>query len=583
MTVAQPALETTPMTAFGAVVARQLSMWPFASRTARLFLLVDPSLPDTSLRRGVLRAMQQAYFASDGHSQTRAVRESALAAHYVLRHHNRDVLPLDQINAASAVAALRGNVAIVALAGHAAAFAWRDGQLTGQRGMLRLPRPLGLQQDPAITLWSTRLSASDRLVLVSGLASNPGAAETIGDVLSSAPSTAEAEQRLADCLGDARPAGVLVIGSRDEKPTSHLRLLAPSDASHADATPISTAPRRPHPTLRRWLTFVFGVVLLAAVSAAAFTIAPDATRLAADANLQVVPAPESTYRVDAITPRMAVRLGPSAANVVDLAVGNDALYTLDVAEASVRVFALDGLGQQPTTSTLLATAGMPVDALGHHLGTPVAIEYLDQPGALAIIDQDRSVVEVGADRSLTLRTVPTSTGWQQLGALGSDPAGHLLFLDSGARQILEYPALSDQTLDPPRLLVDGSLAPRVPLERIAELVGVEVGVGVGVGESDSLVARFDDGSVQRLDTSAVAQPVGIASSITSIATDRGSGLYLADPANQRILHTALDGTILQELRDPALGDVRDIETSLDGRRLFGIVASGVLVFDIPEV
>src|SRR5438132_13899704 len=108
MTVAQPALEqlTVPETPFGAMVARQLSVWPFAARTARLFLLVDPSLPDQSLRRGLLRAMQQAYFASDGHSQTRAVREAALAAHYVLRHHNRDVLPLDQVISALAVAAV---------------------------------------------------------------------------------------------------------------------------------------------------------------------------------------------------------------------------------------------------------------------------------------------------------------------------------------------------------------------------------------------------------------------------------------------------------------------------------------------
>src|SRR5256885_15659222 len=101
MTLAQPVLES-PESLFGAVVARQLSAWPFAARTTRLFLLVDPSLPDQSLRQGLLRAMQQAYFRSDGLSQTRAVREAALAAHYVLRHHNRDALAPEQVNAASA-------------------------------------------------------------------------------------------------------------------------------------------------------------------------------------------------------------------------------------------------------------------------------------------------------------------------------------------------------------------------------------------------------------------------------------------------------------------------------------------------
>src|SRR3982074_1505679 len=87
MAVAQPALEPLEPP-FGAVVARQLSVWPFAARTQRLFLLVDPSLPEASLRHGLLRAMQQAYFRSDTSSQTRSVRETALAAHYVLRHRN---------------------------------------------------------------------------------------------------------------------------------------------------------------------------------------------------------------------------------------------------------------------------------------------------------------------------------------------------------------------------------------------------------------------------------------------------------------------------------------------------------------
>src|SRR4030081_4083708 len=181
MLLAQPAADV-PEAPFGAVVARQLSVWPFAARTLRLFVLVDPSLSDPTLRRGLVRAMQQGYFRSDGCSQTRAVREAALAAHYVLRHHNRDALPIDQVNAATAVAAVRGDVAFVALAGDAAAFAWRDGMLTGQRGILRVARPLGLEHDPRITLWSTPLNRGDRLVLVCGAiwtAESPRAIEEI--------------------------------------------------------------------------------------------------------------------------------------------------------------------------------------------------------------------------------------------------------------------------------------------------------------------------------------------------------------------------------------------------------------------
>ena len=112
MAVAQPANDSLPPP-FGAVVARQLSVWPFAARTQRLYLLVDPSLTDSTLRAGLLRAMQQAYFRSDSASQTRAMRDAAMAAHYVLRHRNRGLLPQHQVSAATAVAAVRGTQAYV--------------------------------------------------------------------------------------------------------------------------------------------------------------------------------------------------------------------------------------------------------------------------------------------------------------------------------------------------------------------------------------------------------------------------------------------------------------------------------------
>src|SRR6266568_2774957 len=228
MLVAQPTLEL-PEAPYGAVAARQLSVWPFATRTLRLFVLIDPSLPDPTPRHGLLRAMQQAYFCSDGCSQTRAVREAALAAHYVLRHHNRDVLPLQHVNAATAVAALRGDTAFVALAGDAAVFAWRDGVLTGQRGILRLPRPLGLDQDPRITLWSTRLDPGDRLLLVCGAAWQPDSQRRIEDIFrqSDAIHVDQVEQELVAALSCSRLAGVLVVdpavGSR---PEGHLALVS---------------------------------------------------------------------------------------------------------------------------------------------------------------------------------------------------------------------------------------------------------------------------------------------------------------------------------------------------------------------
>src|SRR5579859_1449837 len=223
---------------FGAVAARQLSVWPFAARTQRLYVVVDPSLADPTLRRGLVRAMQQGYFRSDGCSQTRAVRAAALAAHYVLRHHNRDALPIAQVSAASAVAAVRGDVAFVALAGDAAAFAWRDGTLTGQRGVLRIARPLGMEHDPRITLWSTPLDPGDRLVLVCGATWTADSPRAIEQILGRASPVDLAEEQLAATLGGPRPAGVMMVESSGApRPERRLTLVSARERGQVTTLP----------------------------------------------------------------------------------------------------------------------------------------------------------------------------------------------------------------------------------------------------------------------------------------------------------------------------------------------------------
>jgi len=542
------------------MVARQFSVWPFAARTARLFLLVDPSLPGQTLRSGLLRAMQQGYFASDGYSQTRAVREAALAAHYVLRHHNRDVLPLDQINAATAVAAVRGDVAFVALAGHAAAFAWRNGELTGQRGILRLPRPLGLEQDPSIALWRTPIHAGDRLVLVCGATWRPDSESTLLTILSSTPSTSAAEQQLAEALGDARPASVLVVAPNTNGPrVPHLRLLGNESEARKPAQ-VKTPLRRALAPIR-WLFPALGMLLLALVTLAALTMAP------------VTAAP--TARVDGVSPRMAVRLGATATNMVDMAVGDGALYMLDLVDGIVHTFSLDGVEQQPGPESVLAQTGTALTGGTRPLAQPVAIEYLPD-GGLTIVDRSRTVVQLGQDGSLSPRDVPSSANWQALGALGTGAADELLFLDSRAHQLLAYP--SSVSADP-RLILDDATAPRIPFERIAQVVGA----------ADSVVVRLDDGSVHRVspegtDQSLSLPPVsGRTTGVSAIASDRGGGLYLADPSDARVVQVSLDGNVVRQLRSPALAGVRAIDVSLDGHRLYALVASGVLVADIPAL
>jgi hypothetical protein len=622
MTLAQPALER-PESPFAAVVARQLSAWPFSARTARLLLLVEPSLPDEAVRRGLLRAMQQAYFRSDGLSQTRAVREAALAAHYVLRHRNRDALPQDQVNAAAAVAAVRGATAVVALAGDAAAFAWCDGVLTGQRGQLRLPRPLGLELEPRITLWSTPLGANDQLVLVCGATWPHNPSSVIHEVMHNATSDESAERQLAEALGNGRPAGVLVISqSRSER---HLAPVPPPEAgarlAQVTRQPVA-AQQQPGLRVARRLWSLLCLVLFSATGVAALlgprpeptpldrvrqaqallaeadqtTDMYDAHALAAralevaqsvtgsaDLVNQAMATLDRVDRVVPVVPTMAARLGPSGINVVDLAVGDDAVYTLDVVEGSVRAFRPDARDQPPTPDTLVARAGTPIGPGDRRLALPVAIEFLSgagpTAGGLTIVDQARTVVQVTRNRALSVRPLQGSAAWRDLGALGSDASGDLYVLDSGARRLMQYAFGKPRTVDPPLVLLDGTSQPGLAFDRVSKILG----------GPDAFILRMDDGTLHRFDPDGshaqieVWPPDGRQARIAAITSDRAGGLFLADPAHARILHTRADGSLVRQFRAPALAGVREVQSSPDGQRLYGLVASGVLVFDIPPM
>jgi hypothetical protein len=574
----------------GAVVARQLSVWPFAARTQRLFLLIDPSLPDPEIRSGLLRAMQQAYFRSDSCSQTRAVRDAAMAAHHVLRHVNRDNLSQDHICAAAVVAAIRGNLAYVALAGDAAALAWREGVLSGEQGKDRLPRPLGLEQEPRVSLWSTPVEPGDRMVLVCGARWTADSERAIQDILTSSPAPADAEERLGQVLSGGRPAGVMVADPvRRSDPARRLVLVSSTEhgrsmpeAASGDARRHPAPPAAATPSRRR-RSRVLPLLGVIALAAAAVLLALN-PRVEAPRTREAAAMPDDVARVFVVSPSMAVRLGPSGGNVIDLAVGHDALYTLDVVEHSVRKFALDGRDQPPNPDTLLTRAGAPIAASPRRLGTPIAIQYVGAAApdsaadGLMIVDDARTVVQVSHGRDLNARPLQSSTGWRELGALGAGAGGRLYLLDSGARQLLEYGTQNQRIADPPRPILDAASAPGLAFERVVQVLGVH----------DRIFARMEDGALRAFDAAGrelafeVRPSDGRPISIVSMAPDRAGGLYLGDSANARVLHTTADGSLMRQLRDPALAGVRQIHSSLDGRQMFGLVASGVLVFDLPS-
>jgi len=584
-----------------AVVARQFAIWPFAPRTLRLLLLVDPDRSGID-QDGLLRAMQHCCIGSESHSQTNAVRAAINAAHYVLRHHNHDVLPESQVNAAAVVAAVRSNVAYVAMVGDAAAFAWRSGSLTGQRSITRLGRPLGLDQDPPITLWSTPVRPGDRLILACGATWTANSGDQLSDLLSTgAPEGLEG--RLSEALGGAR---VLA----DDGAHTQRQAVQPAPP------PRSKAPMRP--SWRRWLTPLAPLVVLVlgafamlappsqprhvelrgqaeallaeartvgdlyqahALAARAVDAAQRAAALAPAVHGDIVEEASNALaefdRIYPVEPRVAVHLGPTGMNVVDLAVSQDRLFTLDVGEDAVRRFdALTG-EQWPTPETLVLRKGA---AIGNRvLDTPVAIQFVGGPradaGALTVVDRSRMVAQLSPDGALSPRPLPSSAGWQRIGALRADADGNLYLLDSGARRLLEYRAAGERLVDPPSALFDA----RPDLDRVAEVVPLT-----------DIYVRLEDGSVRRLARDGqeidfdLWTPDGRLGRVAAIAADQAGGLFVADTARGRVIQVTADGHFIRQLRDPALAGVRQLQTSPDGRRLYGLVAAGILAFDIPD-
>jgi hypothetical protein len=182
------------------------------------------------------------------------------------------------------------------------------------------------------------------------------------------------------------------------------------------------------------------------------------------------------------------------------------------------------------------------------------------------------VVQLMPDGTLSSRSLPSSASWQRLGAMGAGAEGDLYVLDSGSRRLLEYPGASLRLVDPPRSVLDSQ-----PLEHTAEVLALR-----------DVYLRLDSGRVRRFDREGrelgyeVRPPDGQLAGVAALASDRAGGLYVADPANERVVQTTANGHFVRQICDPALAGVRQLQSSLDGRRLFALVASGVLAFDLPD-
>jgi hypothetical protein len=585
-----------------------VSLWPFGTRSLRLFLLVDPRPAEPSLVRALLRAMQYEYFRWETGSQTRAVRSALLAAHGVLRQHNRGMLSHAQASAAAVVAAARGPNVYLAMSGDVAAFSWSAGVLDGRHAATRAERPLGQEPEPPVSLWSAPFGPADRLVLICGADWHDDGQneDVLRDILSTTP-TDQVPARIAEAL--VGPNGAARVLVADGAPG-----LARRDSV---ARPRPTRHTRPYAGLVRRLVPAFlGLTLLSTLGASPFnpmgesrnaSLARQATALiqqaeestdlyeahalatnARDLAEQVATSEPSDHgalvdrsatvldeidHVTRVSPRLLVRLGSASADVVDMAVSADTLYTLDTAEGCIRGFNLNSLEQVPTPETVVLRAGSLVG--GRPLEAPVAIEYVRGPGegALTVVDRSRRVIQLKGGAA-SVRPLSSSHAWQQLAGLASDGQGNLYVLDQQPEhlQLLVYPSAGARLADPPRVLLD----PQAGLpEAATELLPLQ----------DLFMIR-DDGQVARYDRQGKPLPFepiapdGPLSHVVSVAPDNADGLFLADPDQGRIVETAADGTFVRQLQADDLAGVRSLHLSPDGRVLYGLGREGILAVDL---
>jgi hypothetical protein len=589
---------------------RHVSLWPFGTRSLRLFLLLDPRPAEPSLVRALVRAMQYEYFRWETGSQTRAVRSAVMAAHGVLRQHNRGMLSHAQASAAAVVAAARGPNVYLAMSGDVAAFSWSGGVLDGRHTASRAERPLGHEPEPPVSLWSAPFGPADRLVLICGADwHDEGQNEDVlREILSTTP-TDQAATRIADALVTTNGAARVLVADGAAG-------LARRDSA---ARPRPTRRTRSYAGLVRRLVPAFlGLVLLSSVGASPFNpmAEPRNAALARQATALIQQAQESTDlleahalattardladqvatsnptdhaalversatvldqidRVTPVSPRLLVRLGEAGTDIVDLAVSADTLYTLDTAEGCIRGFKLDGssLEQAATPETVVLRAGSLVG--GRPLEAPVAIEYVRGPGggALTVVDRARRVIQL-KDGSASVRPLSSSRAWQQLAGLASDGQGNLYVLDQQPDhlQLLLYPGAGTRLADPPRVLI----GPQAGLpDTASELLPLR---DLFVIRDDGSVARYD-----RLGNPLPFEPVtpdGPLGRVASAAPDGSGGLFLADPDQARIIQTAEDGSFVRQLHADDLAGVRSLHLSPDGGVLYGLGRDGILAIDL---
>jgi hypothetical protein len=179
---------------------------------------------------------------------------------------------------------------------------------------------------------------------------------------------------------------------------------------------------------------------------------------------------------------------------------------------------------------------------------------------------------IGADGSIQRRRLPMDSQWKRIVAL-STFRDTLYVLDSGAARLLAYPSGASAYE-----ALNARTAPNLPFGNVAEMLALEQ---LYIRRDDGRVLRFDyQGREQSFQVQVPDSPLG---AVAGLASDRRGGLYLADPANRRIVHVTGAGDLVRVLHPPSAAVCSgQIQTSGDGSTLFCFDGAGLAAAPLPH-
>ncbi|MCS6801587.1 MAG: hypothetical protein RMM58_10775 [Chloroflexota bacterium] len=217
--------------------------------------------------------------------------------------------------------------------------------------------------------------------------------------------------------------------------------------------------------------------------------------------------------------------------------GGTTAYVLDPSPWGVRKIALEP--NKPKEPQIVAVRGTQTDGVA--VGDPMAIAWLYPVDArsrvgVIVLDRDRRLFYQPANRPLVELAVRGASAWQSVQAIRGY-VGNLYILDPKANQVWRYlPNWSGYDTEM-RGILEGA--------QIADARDFSIDGNIYVLTESGKVWKFVDGIGTEFDLRSLDKPLNKPTAIVTGATARG--VYVADPANHRIVVFDKEGRLQRQL------------------------------------